>query len=123
MGLLTGLLTNVVILMYTKCSDDKRNKNGVLHSLLFLFRKRNRTARNRESSPSSHAFNRIVIVSILKLIMVKAIWGWDVITVGLCVLWKKLRMMCPSDQAVPCHPKHGFVTRHPFQPVCLPAFF
>lgn len=43
-GFLTALCTNVFVLRYTKCIDDKRNKNGVLHSLLFLISKRNWTA-------------------------------------------------------------------------------
>jgi len=78
---LTGLCTKMFVLTYTKYIDDKRNKNGVLHNLLFLVSKRNWIARSPESSSSSHSlFNHIVMVSILKLIIVMAIWGWDVIT-------------------------------------------
>lgn len=94
---LTGLRT-VFVLMYTKCIGDKRNKNGVLHSVLFLISKRNWTARNHESSSSSHSlFNHIVMVSTLKLIMVKAIWGWDVITVFCIFSGRNSKCMSPSD--------------------------
>lgn len=95
---LTELCTSVFVLMYTECIDDKRNTNGVLHSLLFLISKRNRTARNHENlSSSCSVFNHVVMVSVLKLIMVKAIWGWDVITVFCVSTGRNSKCMCPSD--------------------------
>lgn len=99
-GFLSGLRTNMFVLMYTKHIDDKRNKNGVLHSLilLFLISKRNWTARNHESSSSLHSlFSHIVMVSILKLITVKAIWRWDVITVFCIFSGRNSKCLCPSD--------------------------